>query len=96
MIIIWSKKRLGFPGSSDGRESACNAGDLDSIHRLGRFPGKEMATNSTLVFLLGELHGFGSLASYNPWGRQEVDLTEWLTLALSSKKRLEQHFEKLT
>ena len=26
---------LGFPGGSDGKESACNAGDLDLIPGLG-------------------------------------------------------------
>ena len=31
---------LGFPGSSDGKESAGNAGDLGSIPGLGRFPGE--------------------------------------------------------
>ena len=30
----------GFPGGSDGRESAYNAGDLGSIPGLGRFPGE--------------------------------------------------------
>ena len=30
---------LDFPGCSDGKESACNAGDLDLIPGLGRFPG---------------------------------------------------------
>ena len=29
-----------FPGGSDGKESACNAGDLDSMPRLGRSPGE--------------------------------------------------------
>ena len=29
---------LGFPGSSAGQESTCNAGDLGSIPGLGRFP----------------------------------------------------------
>ena len=29
---------MGFPGGSDGKESACNAGDLGSILRLERFP----------------------------------------------------------
>ena len=28
-----------FPGGSDGKESACNAGDLGSISGLGRCPG---------------------------------------------------------
>ena len=30
----------GFPGSSDGKESACSAGDLGSIPGSGRFPGE--------------------------------------------------------
>ena len=30
----------GFPGGSDGKESACNAGDLGSIPDLGRFLGE--------------------------------------------------------
>ena len=28
-----------FPGDSDGKESACNAGDSDLILGSGRFPG---------------------------------------------------------
>ena len=31
---------LGFPGGSDGKESACNVGDLGSISGLGRSPGE--------------------------------------------------------
>ena len=31
---------LGFPWGSAGKESACNAGDLDSIPGLGRSPGE--------------------------------------------------------
>jgi len=30
----------GFPGGSDGKESACTAGDLGSIPGLGRSPGE--------------------------------------------------------
>ena len=30
----------GFPRSSVGKESACNAGDLGSISGLGRSPGE--------------------------------------------------------
>ena len=29
-----------FPGGSDGKASACNAGDLGLIPGLGRFPGE--------------------------------------------------------
>ena len=31
---------MGFPGGSDGKESACNAGDLGLIPRSGRSPGE--------------------------------------------------------
>ena len=31
---------MGFPGGSDGKASACNAGDPGSIPGLGRSPGE--------------------------------------------------------
>ena len=31
---------MGFPGSSNGKESACNAGDPDLIPGSGRSPGE--------------------------------------------------------
>ena len=31
---------MGFPGVSDGKESACNAGDPGLIPGLGRSPGE--------------------------------------------------------
>ena len=31
---------MAFPGGSDGKESACNAGDPVSIPGLGRSPGE--------------------------------------------------------
>ena len=45
-----------FPGSSDGKESACNAGDQ------GLIPGQP-----TPVFLLEEFHGQKSLVGYSSW-----------------------------
>ena len=30
----------GFPGGSDGKESACNAGDRGSIPWIGKIPGR--------------------------------------------------------
>ena len=40
---------LGLPGGSDGKESACNVGDLSLIPRSGRSPGKGMATHSSVL-----------------------------------------------
>ena len=39
----------GFPGGSDGKESACNAGDPGSILGSGRSPGEGMTTHSSVV-----------------------------------------------
>ena len=44
--IIWkhqlfgTQPSLGFPGGSDGKESACSVGDLSSIPGSGRAPGE--------------------------------------------------------
>ena len=44
------RDRMGFPGSSPGKESACNAGDPSLILGLGRSPGGErMATHSSIL-----------------------------------------------
>ena len=56
-----------FPGGSDGKESACNAGDQGLISGLGRSPGE--------VFLPGDFHGQKSLMGYSPWGHKESGTT---------------------
>ena len=40
---------LGFPGGSDGRESAWNVGYQSSIPGLGSPLEKEMATHSSIL-----------------------------------------------
>ena len=55
--IPWRRDRLptpvflGFPGGSDGKESACGrpGGDLGLIPGLGRSPGEGMATRSSVL-----------------------------------------------
>ena len=64
-----------FSGSSDGKESACNAGDLGLIPGSGRFTWRREQL-PTPVFLSGEVHGQRSLVGYSPWGRKESDMTE--------------------
>ena len=39
----------GFPGGSDGKESACNAEDLGLILGLGISLGEGMATQSSIL-----------------------------------------------
>ena len=38
--IVHGERSMGFPGGSDGKESAGNAGDPGSIPGLGRSPGE--------------------------------------------------------
>ena len=65
---------LGFPGVSDTKEFACNAGDLGSIPGLGRSLGKEMETySSTFAWKIP-----WTVAGYSPWGCKELDTTEQL------------------
>ena len=63
-----------FPHGSDGKESACNEGDLGSIPGLGRSPG-EGNGNPLQYSCLGNSMGERNLAGYSPWGRKESDTT---------------------
>ena len=69
----------GFPGGSDGKESACNPGDLGLIPRLGRYP--EGGHGNPLQYsLLENPHGQRSLAGYSPWGCKEFNMTKRLSI----------------
>ena len=62
---------MGFPGSSEGKESTCNAGDLSSIPGLRRSPGGGHS-NPLQYTCLGNPHGQWSLGS-------QKDTTEGLS-----------------
>ena len=70
VTVFW-----GFPGGSDGKESACNVGDLGLIPELGRSPG-EGNGNPLQYSCLENPHGQRSLAGYKLWGHKESDMTE--------------------
>ena len=64
----------GFPCGSEGKESACNAGDPGSIRKI---PWRRK-WQPTPVFLPREFHGQRNLVGYSPWGHNEWDMTEQL------------------
>ena len=64
-----------FPGGSEVKASACNAGDLGLIPGSGSSPG-EGNGQPTPVFLPGESQGQRSPAGYSPKGLTESDTTE--------------------
>ena len=79
-ILAWRipwMKEPGFPGSSEVKASARNAGDQGSIPGLGRLPWRRK-WQPTPLFLPGESHGRRSLVGYSPQSRKEWDMTEWL------------------
>ena len=63
---------MGFPHSSIGKESACNAGDPRSP--VGKIPWRKESL-PTLVFWPGEFRGLCS-----PWRGKESNTTDWLSL----------------
>ena len=65
----------GFLCGSDGKESACSAGDLGSIPGLGRSPGGGHG-NPLQYACLENPHGQRSLADHSSRGPNELDMTE--------------------
>ena len=71
-MIFWENLLTpGLPGGSDGKESACNAGNADSVPGSGRSPGER--NDYPVPFLRGEFHGQRSLAGYSTWDHEEAD-----------------------
>ena len=74
MVIAAMKLKDPYSFGSDGKASACNAGDLGLIPGSGRSPGE--GNGNPLQLLPGKSHGWRSLIGYSPWGCKESDTTE--------------------
>ena len=72
----------GFSGGSEGKTSACNAGDLSSIPGSERSPGEGNGNPLQYSCLENSVDG-GSLVGYSPWGHKESDTTERLHFCFS-------------
>ena len=66
----------GFPGGSDGKESACNAGDPGSISGLGRFPGGGQGNRLQILAWRIPMGRGPQQATNTPWGHKELNMTE--------------------
>ena len=64
---------MGFPGDSDGKESACNAGDLGSIPGFERSPGE--GNGNPLQYSCWENPTDRGAWQASPWGHEELDVT---------------------
>ena len=80
------REGIGFPGGSEVKVSASNAGDPGLIPGFDPWVGKipwRRKWQSILVFLPGKFHRQRSLAGYSPWGRKELATTERLSMHAS-------------
>ena len=69
----------GFPGGSDSKESACNAGDLGSVPGSGRSPREGNGNSNILAWRIpwteepGRLQSMGSQRVGHDWGTILLD-----------------------
>ena len=75
MGIITIVPTPDFPGGSDGKVSAYNAGDLGFDPWVGKIPWRRK-WQPIPVLLPGKSHGWRSLVGYSPWGHKESDTTK--------------------
>ena len=68
VVLILGSGEMGFPGSSAGKESACNAGDPSSIPELERSPGGGHGNPHQYSCLENPMDRGAWPATYSPWG----------------------------
>ena len=85
-VTITRSISMGFSGGSDGKESACNAGDL--VWALGGEDPQEKGNvthSSILAWRLLWIEEPRSLVGYSPQGHSDWDMIERLILWLFKK-----------
>ena len=75
--MLLGKLLQGFPGGSDGKESACIAGDVGSIHGSEGSPGE--GNGNPLQYSCLENSWTEELAGHSPWCCEELDKTKRVT-----------------
>ena len=89
----WRRDRLptpgfmGFPGSSDGKESAHSAGDLGSIPEIGRSPGKGNGYPLQYSCLENPMDRGACWATVQGVAKDQTQLSDYSTPRLKKKER---------
>ena len=87
------QQKVGFPGGSDCKESACNAGDADSISGSGSSSGEGNDYPPQYSWLENSMdRGAWGLHST---GHKESDTIEWLTLSICTEASLVAQWQKV-
>ena len=80
---------LGFPGGSEGKASACNAGDLGSIPGSGRSPGGGNGNPLQYSYLENPMDGEAWRATGHRVAKSRTQLSDF-THALRLNRKLNQ------
>ena len=80
--IYTTTDKIGLPRQHSGKECTCQPRRCRRLRFdpwVGKIPWRR-TWQPTPVFLPGELHGWRSLVGYSPWGPQELDPMEQLSM----------------
>ena len=78
---------MGFPDGSEGKEFACNAGNMGLISGLERSLEKGMATHFS-IYVQRIPWTEEPSGGYSPWHRRKLVMIERLTLSLHTSKTI--------
>ena len=85
ILVYWC---LGFPGGSDGKESACNAGDPGSIPESGKSPGEENGNPLQYSCLENSMDRGAGLVIVHGVSKSQTRLSSWHILGFVFSKLL--------
>ena len=94
-LLVKDDSFMGFPGDSDGKESACNAGDLGLIPGLGRSSEEGNGYPLQYSCLENSVDGVAWWATYRTRCYKESDTTECLSTQEIKKYKLMYKINKL-
>ena len=80
---MYLKIPKGFPGSSNGKESACNVRDLGSIPGLGRSPGEVTGNPLHYSCLENSMDRGAWLVTVHGVTKSQTQLSDFTSLSLS-------------
>ena len=93
LTCVYQNFWCGFPGGSEVKASACNAGDMGSIHRSGRSPGEGNSNPLQYSCLENPMDGGAWWATVHGAAKSR-DTTKWLNFHFSSELFINRTYTK--
>ena len=87
---------MGFPGSSDGKETACNAGDLGLIPGSGRVPGEGNGNPLQYSYLENPKDRGAWQATVHGVTKSQTQLSDWTEWLKQEMARVNIHILRIS